>query len=156
MKRYTYLPQAYLGLAFGWAVPMSFAAETGAVPRYCLELYLADHSLGPDLRHDVCDGRPRRRLRIGVKSTAILFGDLDRITIAMLQVFMLLILFGIGRQLGLGPAYFASLSVAAALAMFQQVLIRRRTKSDCLRAFLNNQWVGAAIFAGLAVNFAWR
>ena len=156
MKRYTYLPQAYLGLAFGWAVPMSFAAQTNTMPWIAWELYLATilWALIYDTMYAMVDRDDD--WKIGVKSTAILFGDLDRILIAMLQVFMLLILFGIGRQIGLGPAYWVGLSSAAALAIFQQVLIRRRSKADCLRAFLNNQWVGAAIFAGLALDYAWR
>ncbi len=156
MKRHTYLPQAYLGIAFGWAVPMSFAAQTNNIPSIAWELYLATilWALIYDTMYAMVDRDDD--WKIGVKSTAILFGDMDRILIAMLQAFMLLILFGIGRQLGLGPAYLAGLGLAAALAAFQQVLIRRRTKPDCLRAFLNNQWVGAAIFAGLALDYAVR
>lgn len=156
MKRYTYLPQAYLGMAFGWAVPMSFAAQTNSIPPIAWELYLATilWALIYDTMYAMVDRDDD--WKIGVKSTAILFGDLDRILIAMLQVFMLLILLGIGRQLALGWAYFVGLTVAAALSLYQQVLIRRRTKPECLRAFLNNQWVGAAIFAGLAFAFAWR
>lgn len=155
MKRYTYLPQAYLGVAFGWAVPMSFAAQLNSIPAIAWELYLATilWAVVYDTMYAMVDRDDD--WKIGVKSTAILFGDLDRVLIAMLQVFMLLILLGIGRQLRFGPAYFAGLTLAAALALYQQMLIRRRSKSDCLRAFLNNQWVGAAIFAGLAVNFAW-
>lgn len=156
MKRYTYLPQAYLGIAFGWAVPMSFAAQTNSIPPIAWELYLATilWALIYDTMYAMVDRDDD--WKIGVKSTAILFGDLDRVLIAMLQVFMLLVLFGIGRQLGLGPAYFAGLSLVAGLALFQQILIRRRTKPGCLRAFLNNQWVGAAIFSGLAVDYVWH
>lgn len=156
MKRYTYLPQAYLGMAFGWAVPMSFAAQTNSIPPIAWELYLATilWALIYDTMYAMVDRDDD--WKIGVKSTAILFGDLDRILIAMLQAFMLLILFAIGRQLGLALPYFLGLGLAAALAVFQQTLIRKRTKTDCLRAFLNNQWVGAALFAGLALDYALR
>lgn len=154
MKRHTYLPQAYLGLAFGWAVPMSFAAQTNAIPAIAWELYIATivWALVYDTMYAMVDRDDD--LKIGVKSTAILFGTMDRVLIAMLQAFMLLILFGIGRQLGLGPPYFMGLATALGLSVFQLALIRHRRKTDCFRAFLNNQWVGAAIFTGLALDYA--
>jgi 4-hydroxybenzoate polyprenyltransferase len=156
MKRYTYLPQAYLGLAFGWAVPMSFAAETGGIPWIGWEIYLATilWALIYDTMYAMVDRDDD--LRIGVKSTAILFGDLDRVLLATLQVFMLLILYGVGRQTGLGWLYFVGLAVAAELAVYQQWLIRGREKPNCFAAFLNNNWFGAAVFAGIALDYALR
>ena len=156
MKRYTYLPQAYLGLAFGWAVPMGFAAETGGIPWIAWEIYAATilWALIYDTMYAMVDRDDD--LKIGVKSTAILFGDLDRVLLAMLQAFMLLILYGVGRQTGLGPAYYLGLAVALGLALFQQWLIREREKSRCFKAFLNNNWFGGAIFLGLALDYLAR
>jgi 4-hydroxybenzoate polyprenyltransferase len=156
MKRYTYLPQAYLGLAFGWAVPMAFAAETSGIPWIGWELYLATllWALVYDTMYAMVDRDDD--LRIGVKSTAILFGDLDRVLLALLQVFVLLILYGIGRQAGLGLAYFLGLGVAAGFSAYQQWLIRKREKPGCFAAFLNNHWFGAVVFLGLAVDYGLR
>jgi 4-hydroxybenzoate polyprenyltransferase len=156
MKRYTYLPQAYLGLAFGWAIPMAFAAETGGIPRVAWELYLATvlWALVYDTLYAMVDRDDD--LRIGVKSTAILFGDLDRVLLAMLQVFMLLILYGVGRQTGLGAIYYLGLAAGAGFGVYQQWLIRGRGKPECFKAFLNNNWFGMAVFAGLAADYALR
>lgn len=153
MKRHTYLPQAYLGLAFGWAVPMSFAAQTGTIPAVSWELYLATilWALTYDTMYAMVDRDDD--LKIGVKSTAILFGDLDRIILAMLQAFMLLILYAVGRELGLGAAYDLSLLVATGFSLYQQRLIRHRLKADCFKAFLNNHWFGATVFAGLVLDY---
>ena len=154
MKRHTYLPQAYLGLAFGWAVPMSFAAQTGTIPAVAWELYLATilWALIYDTMYAMVDRDDD--LKIGVKSTAILFGDLDRIVLAVLQAFMLLMLYAVGRQLTLGAPYELGLVAAAGLFLYQQRLIYHRVKADCFKAFLNNHWLGAAVFAGLALHYA--
>ena len=156
MKRHTYLPQAYLGLAFGWAVPMSFAAQTGSIPAVAWELYLATilWALIYDTMYAMVDRDDD--LKIGVKSTAILFGELDRLILATLQAFMLLMLYGVGKQLGLGPFFQLGLLIAAGLFVYQQSLIYGRVKANCFKAFLNNHWVGAAIFAGLALNYPLR
>jgi len=153
MKRYTYLPQAYLGLAFGWAVPMSFAAQTGSIPGVAWELYLATilWALIYDTMYAMVDREDD--LKIGVKSTAILFGELDRVCLAVLQVFMLLLLYAIGRRLGLGTFYLAGLVAAAGFSVYQQRLIFRRERAGCFKAFLNNHWLGAAIFTGLALHY---
>src|SRR5690606_16509634 len=138
MTRYTYLPQAYLGLAFGWAVPMAFAAQTGGIPWVGWELYFATilWALVYDTMYAMVDRDDD--LKIGVKSTAILFGDMDRVLIAMLQVFVLLMLYSAGRQSGLGTLYFLGLLTAAGLAAYQQYLIRERHPANCFKAFLNN------------------
>jgi 4-hydroxybenzoate polyprenyltransferase len=153
MKRYTYLPQAYLGLAFGWAVPMSFAAQTGAIPGVAWELYLATivWALIYDTMYAMVDREDD--LKLGVKSTAILFGELDRVCLATLQVSMLLLLYAIGRRLGLGTFYLAGLVAAAGFSVHQQRLIFRRERAGCFKAFLNNHWLGAAIFVGLALDY---
>ena len=153
MKRYTHLPQAYLGIAFGWAVPMGFAAQTNAIPLVGWELFLATAiwALIYDTMYAMVDRDDD--LKIGVKSTAILFGDDDRQIIGGLQLFMLAILGGIGLQLGLSAVYYLSLLAAAGFFIYQQALIAHRVKADCFKAFLNNHWFGATVFVGLALHY---
>ncbi len=149
MKRLTYLPQVYLGLAFGWAVPMAFAAQTGAVPIVAWLLLIATvlWATAYDTMYAMVD-RPDD-LRIGIKSTAILFGEADRAIIAIIQLMMLAVLIVIGQRLALGGMYYLGVLAAALLMLYQQQLIKRRDGMQCMRAFRNNNWVGAAIFLGL-------
>ncbi|MDD5035193.1 MAG: 4-hydroxybenzoate octaprenyltransferase [Methylococcaceae bacterium] len=153
MKRYTHLPQAYLGIAFGWAVPMSFAAQTGGIPLIGWELFVATvlWALIYDTMYAMVDRDDD--LKIGVKSTAILFGSWDRHIIAGLQLLMLAILAALGHQAGLGPIYYLGLAVAASFFVHQQRLIFHRAKRDCFEAFLNNHWFGATVFAGMALDY---
>ena len=153
MKRYTYLPQAYLGLAFGWSVPMAFAAQTGEVPTVAWLLLIATvlWATAYDTIYAMID-RPDD-LKIGVKSTAILFGTADRIIIAIIQGMTLLVLLIVGLQLELGRGYYAGLGVALLLMCYQQYLIQNRDGMKCFRAFLNNNWVGVAVFAGIALHY---
>jgi 4-hydroxybenzoate polyprenyltransferase len=154
MKRYTHLPQAYLGIAFGWAVPMSFAAQTNAITWVGWALFLATvlWALIYDTMYAMVDREDD--LKIGVKSTAILFGDYDRHIIAGLQLLMLAALVLVGRNLALNTPYYLGLVVAAGLFAYQQALIINRAKADCFKAFLISHWFGAAVFAGLALNYA--
>lgn len=153
MKRYTHLPQVVLGMAFGWAVPMAFAAETGTVPPVAWLLFIATvlWATAYDTMYAMVD-RPDD-LRIGVKSTAILFGEADRHLIAFIQGLFFVVMILIGRQLELGAFYSAGLVVAMMLAVYQMMLIWRREPAGCFKAFLNNNWFGAAIFAGIAVHY---
>jgi len=152
-KRFTHLPQAYLGIAFGWAVPMSFAAQTGGVPWIAWEIYAATvlWALIYDTMYAMVDRDDD--LKIGVKSTAILFGRHDRLILGLLQVAMLAILLAVGRQANLGPWYVAGWLGGAILFGYQQWLIRDREKPACFRAFLNNHWFGALLFAGIALDY---
>lgn len=153
MKRHTYLPQVYLGLAFGWSVPMAFAAQTGEVPTVAWLLLIATvlWATAYDTMYAMVD-RPDD-LKIGVKSTAILFGTADRAIIAIIQGMTLLVLVMIGRQLELGGYYYTGLGAALLLMCYQQYLIQNRDGMHCFRAFLNNNWVGAAVFAGIALHY---
>lgn len=152
MKRYTHLPQAYLGVAFGWAVPMSFAAQTGQVPCVAWWLFLATTlwALIYDTLYAMVDRDDD--LRIGVKSTAILFGRYLRPVVGGLQLLMLAVLAWVGIQAHLGAAYYAGLLIGVCCFAWQQFLIRTEDKSSCFRAFLHNNWFGAAVFAGLVVD----
>jgi 4-hydroxybenzoate polyprenyltransferase len=153
MKRYTYLPQVVLGAAFGWAIPMAFAAQTGTVPPIAWLLFVANilWATAYDTMYAMVDRDDD--LKIGVKSTAILFGDQDRHITALIQGLVLLALVLAGQQLKLGVWYDLGLVVAAALAGYQQYLIRDRDRARCFQAFLNNNWFGAAVFGGLVLHY---
>ncbi len=153
MKRFTYLPQFVLGLAFGWSIPMAFAAQTGAVPAIAWLLLLGNilWSVSYDTMYAMVDREDD--LRIGVKSTAILFDDADRLIIGIIQLMLMLVLVLLGDRLHLGIYYYVGLLLAAIMAGYQQFLIRDRTPELCFKAFLNNNWLGAVIFIGLFLNF---
>lgn len=149
MKRLTYLPQVYLGLAFGWSVPMAFAAQTGAVPivAWLLLIVTVLWATAYDTIYAMVDRSDD--LKIGVKSTAILFGEADRVIIGIIQIVMLAVLLMIGQRLELSLVYFAGVLIAALLMLYQQTLIKKRDGMQCMRAFRNNHWIGTIIFAGL-------
>lgn len=151
-KRYTHLPQVVLGLAFTWGVPMAFAAQTGTVPPEAWLLFVAA-ALWPVI-YDTFYAMVDREddLRIGVKSTAILFGNDDRLITGLLQALMLLTLFLVGQRFELGFGYAIALLIAASLFVYQQFLIRNRDRGACFQAFLNNNWVGAALFIGIVLD----
>lgn len=156
MKRYTYLPQAYLGVAFGWAIPMTFTALDVPLGPTVWSLYLATilWALIYDTQYAMVDREDD--LKIGVKSSAILFGDMDRLAIALMQVWMLLLLWKLGCDLSLGLLYFLGIAVAAALFAYQMCLIWMRDKTGCFKAFRNNNWVGFVVFVGLLAAYASR
>jgi 4-hydroxybenzoate polyprenyltransferase len=153
MKRYTQLPQAYLGVAFGWAVPMSFSAQLNEIPFVAWILYLAVilWALVYDTMYAMVDKEDD--LKIGVKSTAILFGHYDRQIMGALQIVILLLLFSIGEMQNLGGFYYLSLIGAAGFFCYQQRLIFHREKTNCFKAFLNNNWFGLIIFIGLFLDY---
>jgi len=153
MKRYTYLPQVVLGAAFAWSVPMAYAAQTNELPSIIWLIYTATvlWTVAYDTMYAMVDREDD--LKIGVKSTAILFGSADRAIIAFLQVLVILTLCMIGEQLGLGQFYFLGVVSASILFIYQQHLIRHRYRDECFKAFLNNNWVGLVIFIGLVLDF---
>ena len=153
MKRYTHLPQAYLGIAFGWAVPMAFAAQMNTIPPVAWVLYLAVTlwALVYDTMYAMVDKDDD--LKIGVKSTAILFGNYERHIMAVLQCVILLLLFIVGELQNLGTFYYLSLLIAAGFSVYQQKLIFHREKTACFRAFLNNNWFGLVVFLGLLLHY---
>ncbi|VAW83651.1 4-hydroxybenzoate polyprenyltransferase [hydrothermal vent metagenome] len=153
MKRYTYLPQFVLGAAFAWAIPMAFAAELGTVPAIAWLLFLITvlWTVAYDTMYAMVD-RPDD-LKIGVKSTAILFGRADRLIIGVLQVLVLGLLVVVGLSLDLNIIYYFSLAVALGLAVYQQTLIYERAPQNCFKAFLNNNWFGLVIFIGMMLSY---
>ena len=154
LKRFFSLPQAYLGAAFGWSVPMAFAAQTGSVPPEAWVLFLSVvlWTTAYDTMYAMVDREDD--LKIGIKSTAILFGRLDLWVIAGLQVVMLALLAYVGVVAGRGGLYFAGLAGAGAMAVYQQVLIGDRLPAACFQAFLNNNYYGMAVFVGLVLDYA--
>ena len=157
MKRYHHLPQVHLGAAFGWAIPMAFTAQTGAWPPSVAWLLFAANLLWTtayDTEYAMADREDD--LALGVKSTAILFGTHDRLAVALLQVGALVLLAGVGLLAGLGGTYYLGLSAAAAIAAYQHYLIRGRDPQAAFHAFLNNAWLGGAVFAGLVLDYIYH
>jgi len=153
LKRYTHLPQFYLGAAFGWSIPMAFAAHTGGVPAVAWVLFAATlfWAVAYDTEYAMVDRDDDRR--IGVKSTAILFGAWDRGMIGLSHAATLGLLAWAGMLAGRGGFYYAGLAAAAMLAAYQLWLIRGRDCDACFRAFLHNNRFGAVIFIGLAMDY---
>lgn len=154
VKRFFALPQLYLGISFGgWGVPMAFAAESGKLPRIAWVLFLSAviWAVIYDTMYAMVDREDD--LKLGVGSTAILFADLDKAMIGMLQALMVLTLALAGRDMRFGRWYYAGLAAAALQFLYQQWLIRRREPAACLRAFLNNNYVGMVLFVGIALQY---
>ena len=154
LKRYTYLPQVYLGLAFGWGIPMAFAAVQGTVPPVAWVLYCANilWATAYDTWYAMVDRDDD--IRAGSKSTAILFGDLDLVAQGVLYA-LVSCRAVVGRAAGAaGPVYWGALAVAALLVAYEFRIARHREREACFRAFLHNNWVGAALFAGIAIHHA--
>jgi 4-hydroxybenzoate polyprenyltransferase len=153
LKRVTHLPQVFLGIAFGWSVPMAFAAQTGSVPQIAWLMFVATVLWATvyDTLYAMVDREDDRVL--GLKSTAILFGESDRQIIGLLQVMLLISLLMIGHQAELGLVYYLGVLFAAGFAGWQQYLIRFREREACFKAFLNNNWFGAVIFLGILFDY---
>ena len=156
MKRHTHLPQVVLGAAFSWGIPMAFAAVLNALPPTLWLIFIANllWTVAYDTEYAMVDREDD--LKVGIKSTAILFGDMDRHMVAALQALTIMALLLVGQRFELGAFYFAGLLVASGLFVYQQKLIRERKPADCFKAFLNNNWVGAAVFAGVVLDTWYR
>ena len=153
LKRVTYLPQVFLGLAFAWSVPMAFAAQTNSIPAIAWLIFITTvlWAVVYDTMYAMVDKKDD--IKIGIKSTAILFDDADRIIIGSIQLMILFSQILTGTKLELGKYYFIGIALASLLSVYQQYLIKDRIPENCFRAFLNNQWYGMIIFAGLFLNY---
>ncbi|GAB1265618.1 4-hydroxybenzoate octaprenyltransferase [Aurantivibrio infirmus] len=153
MKRHTHLPQVVLGAAFSFGIPMAYAAQTGELPNEIWLIYIANllWTVAYDTFYAMVDRKDD--LKVGIKSTAILFGSNDRLITGLLQAITLLALVMAGVRFELGLYYFLGLGIAGLFFAYQQYLIKFRHPKDCFRAFLNNNWVGLVIFLGLVANF---
>lgn len=149
MKRYTHLPQLFLGLAFSWSIPMAWAAQTGELAPYVWLLFLinAVWTVAYDTQYAMVDRDDD--LKIGVKSTAILFGRKDKLIIGLLQLLVLVLFILLGHWMQLGQLFYWGILGAAALFAYQQYLIRKREREPCFRAFLNNNLVGMLVTLGI-------
>jgi 4-hydroxybenzoate polyprenyltransferase len=157
MKRFFPIPQFYLGVAFTWSVPMAFAAHTATMPpRLAWVLFLAGllWTMAYDTMYAMADREDDRKL--GIRSSAILFGDADRFIVGVLQLMSLLALWLAGHELKLGLWYGIGLAGAALFALYEQLLIRERKPELCLRAFLNNNYFGMSVFIGIALEYLFR
>jgi 4-hydroxybenzoate polyprenyltransferase len=156
MKRLIAAPQLVLGLAFAWGVPMAYAAQTGAVPRTGWLLFIC--SLIWVVIYDTEYAMSDREddLKLGIQSTAILFGEMDIAIIAGLKLVLLAGLLLLGRSAELGVWFLVGLAAAVLFSLRQLYLIRRRQPAECLRAFWNNAWFGGAIFVGIALDYIFR
>lgn len=153
VKRFSNLPQLILGMAFGWSIPMGFAAVSESLPFVCWLLFLVNiiWSVVYDTQYAMVDRNDD--LKIGVKSTAILFGRYDKIIIGVLQLIMLALLVTIGIILNLKGIYYWSLLLVTALFIYQQKLIAERERAPCFQAFMNNNYVGFVLFAGIVFSY---
>jgi 4-hydroxybenzoate polyprenyltransferase len=156
LKRFFSLPQAYLGAAFGWSVPMAFAAQTGSVPLVAWVLFLAVvlWTTAYDTMYAMVDREDD--MVIGIRSSAILFGRYDRAIIGALQLGTLAGLALVGYMQGLGRWYWLGLVAAGLIAVYHQFLIRARDPAACFRAFLGNNLLGLVVFAGILLDYLFR
>jgi 4-hydroxybenzoate polyprenyltransferase len=155
-KRFFAIPQAYLGIAFGFGIPMSYAALQNSVPAEAWILLTANTfwAIAYDTQYAMVDRADD--LKIGIKTSAITFGRFDLAAIAICYAATLGLLAWVGQQRHLGWAYFGGLAVAAAIALYHMRLIRQREPQQCFRAFLHNTWFGAAVFGGIVLHFLLR
>lgn len=152
-KRFFGIPQAYLGVAFGFGIPMAFAAQTGAVPLLAWALLLANifWAVAYDTEYAMVDRNDD--VKLGIRTAAILFGKHDVLAIMLCYGATLIILALVGLELGLSGAYYAGLAVAAGMAVYHYFLIRDRSREGCFKAFRHNNWFGGVIFVGLFFHY---
>ena len=155
-KRFFPLPQAYLGIAFTWSVPMAYAAQTNSLPRTAWVMFMSGllWTVAYDTMYAMVDREDDKKL--GIRSSALLFGDADRFIVGVMQLMTLLGLWLIGHELQLGLWYGLGLTGAAIFALYQQLLIRHRKPEDCFRAFLNNNYFGMSVFVGILLEYTFR
>ncbi|MEZ9710298.1 4-hydroxybenzoate octaprenyltransferase [Vibrio breoganii] len=153
MKRFTHLPQLVLGMAFSWAIPMAWAAESGHIAPLAWLLFVINMlwTIAYDTQYAMVDRDDD--LKIGIKSTAILFGRFDKLIVGILQAITIILLLIVGENAALGPAFYWGVLVAAGLFVYQQWLIKTRDRPLCFQAFLNNNYVGMVITIGLFVTY---
>lgn len=154
MKRFTYLPQFFLGIAFSWAIPMGFAAVTETVSLIAWLIFIANilWTVSYDTMYAMVDRDDD--LKAGIKSTAILFADADRVIIGIIQCMFLIVILVVANKLELHAIFYGAIGIAGLLCLYQQYLIKDRKREMCMRAFLNNNWLGLIIFLGLALNYS--
>lgn len=153
MKRYTHYPQIVLGMAFSWAIPMGFAAQLNTIPTVAWVLYFVTilWIVSYDTMYAMAD--KEEDLKIGVKSTAIIFADNDKLIIGLLQLCFTLGMFLVAWMVQGGLFFYLGIALSALFSLYQQYMIRERDKKMCFHAFLNNHWLGMVIFVGIFLNY---
>ena len=153
MKRYHYLPQVHLGAAFGWSAPMAYAAQANEVTEVTWLIFIATVLWATvyDTMYAMVDYDDD--IEIGVKSTAILFGNQDKLIIGFIQILLILNLLLIGHRAELGLFYYLGVATASLFAIYQQYLIKDRERELCFKAFLNNNWFGLSLFTGVFLDY---
>ena len=153
MKRVTHLPQVYLGIAFGWSIPMAFAAQTNNIPIITWLLMTANllWVIAYDTEYAMVDKVDD--LKIGIKTSAITFGRFDVAGIMLCHIIFISLMVCVGQIQKLGVAYYLGLGAALGLIMYQYHLIHDRKPARCFKAFLHNNWVGATVFTGIALDY---
>jgi 4-hydroxybenzoate polyprenyltransferase len=156
-KRFLAIPQAYLGIAFGFGIPMAYAATLGSVPPVAWVLLLANvfWAIAYDTEYAMVD-RDDDDVHLGIHSSALFFGKYDVVAVMLCYAITLLLLALAGLMAGLGIAYFAGLLAAAGIAAYHYTLIKNRDRERCFAAFVHNNWLGAAVFTGLVLDFLLR
>lgn len=156
MKRYHYLPQAHLGAAFGWSVPMAYTAQANEITLITWLLFLATvlWTTAYDTMYAMVDYDDD--VKIGVKSTAVLFGNQDKLIIGIIQLFLILTFIFIGQHAELGNIYFIGVTCAATFCIYQQYLIKDRKRDLCFKAFLNNNWLGLILFVCVLIDYQYQ
>ncbi|WP_428447294.1 4-hydroxybenzoate octaprenyltransferase [Photobacterium nomapromontoriensis] len=152
MKRYTHLPQLVLGMAFGWSIPMAYAAQSGMLPPVAWLLFAANilWTIAYDTQYAMVDRDDD--VKIGIKSTAILFGRFDKMIIGLLQLTTVILLIAVGAVQALPQVYYWFLLSASCLFVYQQMQIRSRERELCFNAFLNNNYVGMLVCLGIVMS----
>ena len=153
-KRFFAVPQAYLGVAFGFGIPMAYAAHLGTVPILGWILLLANifWAMAYDTEYAMVDREDD--LKIGIKTSAITFGRFDVLAVMLCYVMTLMLIGWVGYQMDLGRGFYSGLCVAAGIAAYHYTLIRNREPTSCFKAFLHNNWLGAVIFIGIVIDYA--
>ena len=152
-KRFLAIPQAYLGVAFGFGIPLAYVAQTGVIPlvAWCLLLANVFWAIAYDTEYAMVDRADD--LKIGIKTSAITFGTFDVAAVMLCYAATLALIAWVGWQMQRGLAFYAGLGVAAAIAVYHFTLIRGREPARCFKAFLHNNWIGASVFVGIVVDF---
>lgn len=152
-KRFFVIPQAYLGIAFGFGIPMAYAAQLGKVPPVAWLLLISNvfWAIAYDTEYAMVDREDD--IHLGIHSSALLFGKFDVVAVMACYGIALMLLAAVGWIVGLGWIYYAGLLLAACIAIYHYTLIKRRVRESCFAAFLHNNWFGAAVFAGIACDY---
>ncbi len=155
-KQFFAMPQAYLGIAFGFGIPMAFAAQTANVPALAWWLLLANifWTIAYDTEYAMVDRDDD--IKIGINTSALLFGKYDIAAVMFCYLALLVMLTIIGKTIGLGWPYWLGMTTAAGISLYHYTLIRHRDRAQCFKAFVHNNWLGAAVFAGLAMDYVIR